>query len=40
MLKLYTYYKSYTQHRKKVYTFRFIEYSEGSGPDLGVVGLL
>ena len=28
----------YTQLQKKVYTFRFVEYSEGSGPEMNLVG--
>ena len=27
----------YTQLEKKVYTFRFVEYSEGSGPEMNLV---
>ncbi len=28
----------YTQLKKKVYTFRFVEYSEGSGPEMNLGG--
>ena len=28
----------YTQLQKKVYTFRFVEYSEGSGPEMNLGG--
>ncbi len=28
----------YTQLQKKVYTFRFVEYSEGSGPEMNLRG--
>ncbi len=29
---------NYTQLQKKVYTFRFVEYSEGSGPEMNLGG--
>ncbi len=29
---------NYTQLQKKVYAFRFVEYSEGSGPEMNLGG--
>ena len=29
---------NYTQLEKKVYTFRFVKYSEGSGPEINLGG--